>query len=124
LAASFATKASANLLVDDDPLRRHADLALVHIGTEGGGIHRRIDIGIVENHKRRLAAEFQQHRLQLFGRQPGDDLADPGRAGEVDALDGGMRDQRLDHLGGVGRGIGDDVDDALRQTCLTHHLAD
>jgi len=33
-------------LVDDDPLRRHADLTLVHECAEDGGIDRAVDIGV------------------------------------------------------------------------------
>ena len=102
-------------LVDDDPLGRHADLALVHEGAEGGGVHRVVEVGVVEHDQRRLAAEFEQNRLQVPAAVLGDDPADPGRAGEVDAPDGRVVDQRLDDLRGVVRRIGDDVDDALRQ---------
>ena len=38
-----------------------------------------------------------------------------GRAGEVHAPHRRMRDQRLDHLGGIGRRVGHHVDDAGRQ---------
>ena len=84
--------------VDDDPLGRHADLALVGERAEHRGVDRRVEVGVVEHDQRRLAAEFEQHRLQMFARGLGDDLADAGRAGEVDAPDGRMGDQRLDDL--------------------------
>ena len=89
-----------DLLVDDDPLGRHADLALVHEGAEGGGLDRLVEIGVVEHDQRRLAAELEQHRLEVAAARLGDDAADPGRAGEVDAPHGRMGDQRLDDLGG------------------------
>ena len=73
-------------LDDDDPLGRHADLALVHEGAEGRGLHRLVEVGVLEHDQRRLAAEFEQHRLQVLGRALGDDPADRGRAGEVDPL--------------------------------------
>ena len=84
-AASLVDERVGDLLVDDDPLGRHADLALVHEGAEGRGVHRLVDVGVVEHDQRRLAAEFEQRRLQVLGRDLGDDPADPGRAGEIDA---------------------------------------
>ena len=93
-----------DLLVDDQPLGRHADLALVHEGAEHRGIDRAVDVGVVEHDQRRLAAELEQHRLEVAAGQLGDDPADLGRAGEVDAPDRRMRDQRLDDLRRVLRG--------------------
>ena len=77
-------------IVDHDALGRHADLALVHEGAEGGGRDGRVEVGIVEDDERRLAAELQKHRLQVAGRCLGDDPADPRRAGEVDPPHGRM----------------------------------
>ena len=45
---------------DDDPLGRHADLALVHERAERGGLDRLVEVGILEHDQRRLAAEFEQ----------------------------------------------------------------
>ncbi len=96
LRGEFGHECVGDLLVDDDALGRHADLALVHEGTEGRGSDRCVDIGVVEHDHRRLAAEFEQDRLEIFRRDLRDDAADPRRAGEVDAAHGGMADQRLD----------------------------
>ena len=112
-----------DLLVDDDALGRHADLALVDEGAEDRGVDRRVEVGVVEHDQRRLAAEFEQHRLQMLGGELGDDPADLRRAGEVDAPDGRMGDQRLDDLRRVGRRVGDDVDDALGEAGVVQHLA-
>ena len=76
-----------DLLVDDQSLGRHADLALVGEGAEDRRVDRRVEIGVVEHDQRRLAAELEQHRLEMFGGELGDDLADLRRAGEVDPLD-------------------------------------
>ena len=111
-------------VVDDDLLGRHADLAGIGEGAEGGGIDRLVDIGVVEDDERRLAAEFEQHRLQIAAGGLGDDAADAGGAGEVDAADLGMGDQRLDHLGGILRRVGDQVDGALGQARLAEGLDD
>ena len=64
---TFATNASATLSSTTMPLGRHADLALVGEGAEGGGVDRGIEVGVVEHHQRRLAAEFEQHRLEMLG---------------------------------------------------------
>ena len=102
-----------DLGVDDDPLGRHADLPGVGEGAEHRGVDRRVEIGVVEHDQRRLAAQLEQHRLQMLGRQLRDHLADPGGAGEVHALDGRMGDQRRHDLRRVIRRVGDHIDDAL-----------
>ena len=66
---------------------------------------RLVEVGVVEHDQRRLAAELQQHGLEVPRRGLGDDPADAGRAGEVDPPHRRVRDQRLDHLGGVLRRI-------------------
>ena len=54
--------------VDDHALGRHADLAGVGERAEDGGVDGGIDIGIVEHHQRRLAAELEQDRLEVLRR--------------------------------------------------------
>ena len=76
LSANFLTKSSAILLVDDEALGAHADLAAVGKAAEGRGVDRVVDVGIVQDHQRRLAAEFQHHRLQVLGAGHRDDPAD------------------------------------------------
>ena len=109
-------------VVDDDLLGRHADLAGIGEGAEDRGVDRLVEVGVVEDDERRLAAEFEQHRLQVARGGLGDDAADPGRAGEVDPPDLGMGDQRLDDLGGVLRRVGDEVDGARRQARLAEGI--
>ena len=36
-------------------------------GAEGGGVHRVVEVGVVQHHQRRLAAELEHHRLQVLG---------------------------------------------------------
>jgi hypothetical protein len=103
---------------DDDPLGRHAYLALVHEGAEGGGLHGFVEIGVFQHDERSLAAEFEQDGLHVFGGTFSDDAADAGGAGEVDTADGGMIDQRADNGGGVIRGVGDEADGAWREALL------
>ena len=70
-------------------------------GAEGGGVDRLVDVGVVEDDQRRLAAQLEQHRLQVARRGLGDDAADARGAGEVDAAHLRVGDQRLDDLGRV-----------------------
>ena len=72
---------------DDDPLGRHADLALVHEGAKGRRLDRLVEIGVLQHDQRRLAAEFEQAGREVLGRAPGDDAADRRAAGEIHALD-------------------------------------
>ena len=60
LAANFCGEVVGHGIDDDDPLGRHADLALVHERAEGGGLDRLVEIGVLEHDQRRLAAEFEQ----------------------------------------------------------------
>ena len=120
----FGDKRVGDLLVDDQPLGRHADLALVGESAEDRRVNRGVEVGVVEHDQRRLAAEFEQHRLEMFGGQLGDDLADPRRTGEVDPLDRWMGDQRRDHFRRVFRRIGDHVDHALGEARVVHRLHD
>src|SRR6201987_6473051 len=72
-------------------------------------------IGVVVDQYRRLAAEFQHDLLQVAGRGPHDLLTDLGRPGEGDLLDVRMRGDRR------ARGVavaGQQIDDAVRDTCL------
>ena len=45
-------------LLDVDPLNRHADLARIHHPAPGGGVRRPVEVGVVENDHRILAAEL------------------------------------------------------------------
>ena len=71
--ADFWANDIGDRFVDDDPFGRHADLALIHEGAEGGGLHRFVEVGVVEHDQRRLAAKFEQRRLQMASRDLGDD---------------------------------------------------
>ena len=89
--------------VGDDPLGRHADLALMEERAEARRRGGAVEVGVAEHDHRRLAAELEQHALELPAGLLGDDPSDPGRAGEVDPPRGRMRDQFVDHLGRVFR---------------------
>src|SRR4029077_8496849 len=70
-----------NARIDDDPIRAHADLALMEETADDGRPYRMFQVGIVEDDERRVAAEFQCHPLELRGlhRQRTDMSAHPRR---------------------------------------------
>ena len=89
------------------------------------GVDRLVEIGVVQHDQRRLAAELEQHRLQVLRRALRDDLADARRAGEVDAPHRRVRDQRLGDLAPhPSASLRDDVDDAIRHARIAQRVAD
>ena len=90
-------------LVREQPRARRAALALVVEDRARGAGDREFQIGVREDDRRRLAAEFQRDALQIAGGCLDDQLADFGRAGEGDLVDirmlgergaGGLADSR------------------------------
>ena len=81
-------------LVREQARARRAALALVVEDRVGGAGDREIEIGIGEDDRRRLAAEFERDALEVAGRRLDDQLADLGRAGEGDLVDIGMIGER------------------------------
>ena len=65
LGGELADEGVGDRLIDHEALGRHADLSLIHERAESRRIHRRVEIGVVEHDHRRLAAQFEQHRLQM-----------------------------------------------------------
>ena len=98
--------AAALAVVEEDRVRRAGD----------GDV----EIGIRQNDRRRLAAEFQRHFLQIAGRRLDDQLADFGRAGESDLVDVRMRGER--RAGGFAE-PGQDVDHARREAGFLDQLS-
>src|SRR5579859_2131932 len=54
-----------NTRVHDDPVRAHANLALMEKTADDGRPYRMFQVGIVEDNERRVAAELQRHPLEL-----------------------------------------------------------
>jgi len=106
---------------DDDALSGHTNLSLIHECSEGGGFDGFVEVCIFKYKQRRLTAEFKKHRLEMTSRTLGHDATDARRAGEVDALHGGMVNQCFHNGGGVGRRIGDHVDHAIREAGVSEH---
>ena len=80
-----------DLLVHEDARARRADLAAVGEDAEHRVRDRAVDVDVVEDDVRRLAAELERDRLQVGDRVARDLL--PGRrlAGEGDLVDVGVR---------------------------------
>ena len=72
-----------------------------------------IQIGIVENHRRRMPAKFHRHPLHMRTGQGGQMLAHHGRAGEGQLADNRMRNQIFADRG---RHAEDQIDHARRHT--------
>ena len=101
------------------PARRRAALAVERVDHEHDGIERAVEVGIVEDDDRVLAAELEMHALQRGRALAHDRRAGRAFADEADRLDVGMLGQRL---AGVLAEAVHGVDDALRQTGLRHQL--
>ena len=88
---------------------------------DDGVRHDLIEVDVVEDDGRRLAAELEMHALQRRRRRRHDALAGDGAAGEADLVDQRALDQRRAELRAV---AGDDVEDARRQVALLDRLGD
>ena len=78
LGNKFLSESVGHFFVDDDALGRHADLSLVHEGSEGGGIDGGVEVGIIENNERSFAAEFEKNRLECRAAATGDEFPNSG----------------------------------------------
>ena len=101
--------------LDDDPPRRHADLALVEERAEGRRVHRELEIGVGEHDQRVVPAELEQDALEVPARGLGQPASGLGRAGEVDDRHARVLDQALADRRRLSAGVGDDVQHAGRQ---------
>ena len=107
-------------LLHDQARAGAADLALVEPDGVDDAFDRAVEIGVVEDDERRLAAELQRQLFAGAGGRLADDAADLGRAGEGDLVDVRMLDDQR-----AGRAVaGDDVDDAGRQPRLHAELGE
>ena len=96
----------------------------MHEGTELGGRDRLVEIRVRKHDHRRLASELEQHALEMACRVFRHQAADARRAREVDAADRGMRDQLIDHIGGVGGVMAEEIDDPGRQAGIVERAGD
>ena len=95
-------KASAIVLVDEDPLDRDAALAGVGEGVDLGFVGGRLPVAVGVDDQRRVGAELE---VDLLVRDAAADApADPGRAGEGERLGQLVLDDRVADLASRGRG--------------------
>src|SRR5260370_34545368 len=79
----------SDALLDQEPARRGAALAIERVDHEHDRIERAIPIGFVEHDHRVLAAEFEMHALQRRRALRHDRRSRRTLADEADRLDGG-----------------------------------
>lgn len=94
-----------------EPVGADTGLAHVAIFRDHRAIDGGIDIGIVEHHERRIAAELEPEPLHADRGLLVENLADRGGAGEADEAHRRMFAQHRADRGGI---AGDDVEHALR----------
>ena len=112
-------------LVDEVPPGREADLALELERREGAGRDGGVEVGVVEDDERVVAAELERDLLEPPARQLTHPPADGRRPGERHDRDVRVGDQRLADVGAAD----DDLEDALGQAGLAedrleHRAAD
>src|SRR5690606_17947068 len=91
-------KAVMNTLGDDDAAGGGAALPRGIEGALGGELHRRFQVGVVENDLRVLAAHFQLDLGLACRAGCGNPATDAHGAGETDAIDAAVVDQHFADL--------------------------
>ena len=102
----------------EDAGLRDARLAVVHERRHLQALDRGREVGVVEDDRRRLAAELEAHALQLLAADGRDAPARRGRTGERDLVDAGVAHEVLADLATRGQ----DRDDALRDAGLVEEV--
>ena len=91
--------------VHEEPVGGGAGLAHVaHLG-EHRAVDGRVDVGVLEDQERRVAAELHADPLQLVGGLLDQQLADPGGAGEADLAQPRVGHDRGADLAGAGSSV-------------------
>src|SRR5208282_2334912 len=108
--------------LDIDALGAEADLAAIGETRAQRALDRLVEIGVGEDERRVLAAEFERYLTDAERRLAHDRFARARLAGEGDASDERVLGQKL--AGRVRPESVHDVVDALRHASLVHHLAE
>lgn len=124
LCLEFRHECVRHLCIDNDALGRHANLPLIHECPKGSGIHRRIQVRIIQNHERRLASQFEQCGLEIASGNFRNNLSDLRRPGEVHAAHSRVRDQAFYESGRVGGRVCDQIRCPGREPSFLQHLDD
>ena len=114
----------ADLLVHQDPLGAHADLAREQEGAQDALLGGEVQVGVLPDDGGGLAAQLEHDGLQVLAAQAADDAADGGAAGEVDLADGRVLNQGAGELRGVGGVGGQEVDDTVGEAGLLEAAGD
>ena len=114
----------ADLLVHQDALSAHADLAGEQEGAEGALLGSEVQVGVLPDDGGGLATQLEHDGLEVLAAEAADDAADRRAAGEVDLADGRVLDQGAGDLGGVGGVGGQEVDDTVGDAGLLETAGD
>jgi hypothetical protein len=96
----------------------------VHERSNGAVHGRLVEIRVVENNCRCLAAQLEENRLDMLASGGSNDRTDQGATGEVDLADIRVGDQRIGYGGCVGVLVIDDIEDARRKTSLAEDVTE
>ena len=114
--ASAARELVGDRPLDDDPARRHADLALVQVGAERGGVDGVVEVGVGQHDQRVLTAQLEHDALQVPAGGLGELAAGGRRAGEVDPAHVRVLDELVaDRRARLAAVVRDDVQHAAGQ---------
>ena len=109
-----------DVLLHEEARARAAHLPLIEPDRRDDRLHRRVEVGRVEDDGRRLAAELERELDAAPRRLAAEELADARRARERHLVDARVGAEVTARLGAAG----DDVDDARRHARLGEDLAE
>src|SRR5579859_8237553 len=92
--ADLVEERAFDRFLDEQARAGAAHLALVEPDRVDESLDGAVEIGVVEDHERRLAAELERQPLPRAGGRPANDAADLGRAGERELVDTRVGDDR------------------------------
>ena len=90
----------------------------VHEGSNGAVHSSLVQVGIVQDHRRRLTAQLQEHGLDVLTSGGSNDRADHGATGEVDLAHGRVGNQSIGHRRSIAGLVENNIQTSSRQTCL------
>lgn len=96
----------------------------VHERSDGAVHGRLVEIRVVKDNCRSLAAQFEENGLDILASGGSNDRTNQGATGEVDLADIGVGDQRIGYSGRIGALVIDDIEDARRKTSLAEDVTE
>jgi hypothetical protein len=82
-----------------------------------------LQIGVIEDQRRGLPTQFEEHRLDILARGRRDDRANVTTSGEVDLLHGWVSDQGGRDRGRIRWTMDEEIDTSFRKACLAENIA-